>query len=201
MNAEAFLAARTGRCERLHMRLTPEACRALREKKANFHEGKEGPPPQCEGCQGVRMDGTQGAEMEKKTYTITELAMLLGAPRRVVENAKQWKSSNPRPGSGVHAVQEGMKARGITWDQVVPEQGRKWKAAEAAPVPVVRLPSLSQAIAAELDTSELMEDAVKRVDGSGPVPGSIGTAMSLEDILGELRRRLPGAAITIALQP
>lgn len=37
MNAEEFLAARTSLCERLHMRLTPEACAEMRSRKGGYN--------------------------------------------------------------------------------------------------------------------------------------------------------------------
>lgn len=65
--------------------------------------------------------------------------------------------------------------------------------------PVSQQLPLGQAIARELSTSELMGDAAKRLAGLGPIPGSIGVAMSNEDLLTELRRRFPGAMLYIPI--
>ena len=45
---EEFLAACTGHCHRLHMRLTPKGCHAIRTR--------DEPPIQCKHCQGVDID-------------------------------------------------------------------------------------------------------------------------------------------------
>ena len=58
MNAiEAFLAQRTGYCERLRMRLTPEGCAAIRNR-SGIRLGREdddliGSPLQCRSCPGL----------------------------------------------------------------------------------------------------------------------------------------------------
>lgn len=171
----------------------------------------------------------QENRMEKKNYTIKELAALLGVSPKDVANAKYVQNKEPRPGSNIAAIRDGMTARGITWDQVVTAPRGKSAGTDAAsgtpdpaddpsntlasdlatvvadmepedtPPPVSQRLPLGQAMARELSIGELEEDAAKRLTGHGPVPGSIGTAMSLEEILGELRRRLPGAAISITL--
>lgn len=45
---EEFLAARTGYCARLHMRLTPDGCMDIRNR--------DEPPVQCKRCPGVDME-------------------------------------------------------------------------------------------------------------------------------------------------
>jgi hypothetical protein len=133
MNAEEFLASRTGRCERLHMRITPENCRKLREQRPDFRNGIEGPPPQCAGCPGVMMDGAKESKMQQQFYTIKELATLLGEKVGDVRNAKTWTPKNPRPGSAIYRIIEAMKDRGITWDQVVSSISHENKADSPAP--------------------------------------------------------------------
>lgn len=58
---------------------------------------------------------------------------------------------------------------------------------------------LGQAIARELSSGELLEDVGMRLAGLGPVPGTIGAAMSNKDLLAELRLRFPGAMISIPI--
>lgn len=62
---------------------------------------------------------TEEKPVEKQTYTMKELAVLLGVPPKAVSNARYMKTKNPLPGSLIAAVRDGMTAQGVTWDQVV----------------------------------------------------------------------------------
>ena len=57
--------------------------------------------------------------MDKKTYTVSELADLLGVESKHIYNAKASKGI-PSSGSMKRVVVDEMRKRGITFDQVVP---------------------------------------------------------------------------------
>jgi len=51
---EQFLKERTGRCESLQMRITPEGCKAVRSRQK--------PPAECLYCPGVTMEERRSSE-------------------------------------------------------------------------------------------------------------------------------------------
>lgn len=165
----------------------------------------------------------EGELMEKQMYTIRELAALLGVSPKDVANAKNAKSKNPMPGTKIATVRDGMSASGITWEQVasgkyaknarVEEMANAKRApmrnaastepapsqdsaqtAETADIP----PFADELEAAFADTLAAMEsEDAQYLPDAGSLP--IGVDMSLEDVLGKLRRLLPGATLSIPL--
>lgn len=102
----------------------------------------------------------QERKMESKTYTASELAALLGVSPSDIANAKYVKSKNPKPGTKMAAVRDGMADRGITWEQLVnTPRGKKagTEAASEAHAPVGD--SASPALIDELDTDPAAEFA------------------------------------------
>lgn len=110
--------------------------------------------------------------MNDKTYTMPELAGLIGVPVKVVSNAKYSKST-PRPGSNIHLVIEKMKEMGITWDHIVsaPKGGYKGHrktptvdASRAAPepdlVPEAISPPLVKRVSAPTRPAEQSESEI-----------------------------------------
>jgi hypothetical protein len=192
---------------------------------------------------------------EKRTYTVKELASLIGVSPKDVQNAKFSPAKEPIPGSKNHTIRQYMTAEGITWDQVVrapgkytvlrktdqrkseqsgfantrptPELAQKLgidlneeKAAlsaieealtqavaemepgelASAMEPGVRRPGQTDGalMASVLDTPELEGELAWRVDGGG-APDRIGLMISTEELLFELKRRLPQATVTVTL--
>jgi hypothetical protein len=140
------------------------------------------------GISWDRIVSTPHAGREKKVAAETVPGNASSTPERVTETSIR------------EATKQGMESPDAVLDSN-PEPDAPY-AASAAPEPAAsesRFVSSGRAISRELSTTELVEDTVNRLTGRGPIPGSIGAAMSLEDILDELRRRLPGAGITITL--
>ena len=161
--------------------------------------------------------------MEAKNYTVPQLAAELGFAPAYIYAAKASKRE-PMPGSKNHMVLAAMRERGITWDDVVPApRGLKKAHVEAAP-PVDPAPSvdLAQNVTPEVitppravlvrassapaihDETDITDDTDCGTDAPScqtdsdccdceerPVP--------LELVLAELKRRLPGASITISI--
>jgi len=121
---------------------------------------------------------TLEAVVDQRTYTAKELAALLGVSPKDIANAKLQRYAISRPDSRVGEVKTAMSARGITWEQIVLSRRGNGVAGTS---PVKR----STSVVADMEP-----------EGA---PSPLGQAMSLEDILQELQRRLPGAAITITL--
>ena len=73
----------------------------------------------------------------QKTYTMHELAALLGVAYKGIKNTRQFKDASSRPGSRAYAIREALRERGISWDQVVPDKrgGRRKKTLDA-PEPI-----------------------------------------------------------------
>lgn len=131
--------------------------------------------------------------MDDKTYTMPELAGLIGVPVKVVSNAKYSKSA-PRPGSNIHLVIEKMKEMGITWDHVVsaPRGGYKGRR---------NTPTVDASLAAPESCAEPHEPEITDTKDccAGDGCESVDRPMPLEDAIAALRRRLPGASITITI--
>ena len=158
--------------------------------------------------------------MNDKTYTISELAELIGIDVKIVSNAK-YSKDNPRPGSNIHRVIEKMDEMGITWDMVVSapkgrsKVGRNTSAvdvAHAAPAPSLTPENIGLPLVERVPESptpgmrgESNPDADDccandGCDQSDHGSDSVGTLLHLEDAIAAMRRHLPGAAITISIE-
>ena len=147
--------------------------------------------------------------MTKQTYTVSELARLIGASNQDVHNARAYRESLSVPGTKSHAVREGMKAHDITWEQVVSAKGGpapgSVKTKKSGPVllPVEgKTPAQDDAQpAAPAPAAPAAESAKQDEKFEAILPPAEGKtcALSLEELIAELKQRLPGAAITINL--
>ncbi len=139
--------------------------------------------------------------MSDKTYTISELAELIGIDVKIVSNAKYSKGT-PRPGSNIHLVVEKMREMGITWDKVVsaPKSGYKGRrnsrsvdAAHAVPAPSL---TPEEKVCQEIQYEDCADDLNDQDDGNCE---SVDKPIHLEQAIAAFRRHLPGAAITITI--
>jgi len=128
---------------------------------------------------------TLEAVVDQRTYTAKELAALLGVSPKDIANAKLQRHAISRPDSRVGEVKTAMSARGITWEQIVLSRRGNGVAGTSAGQRLSNPVKRSTSVVADM-----------KPEGA---PSPLGQAMSLEDILQELQRRLPGAAITITL--
>ena len=132
---------------------------------------------------------------QAKKYYMSELAALIGVDAKVLSNAK-YSRGTPRPGSNIHFVVEKMKEMGITWENVVPACRRE-SANSARSVTHEDIEPLQVDASGNGSTPEPQADTSVSADGdcydceAQPVP--------LELVLAELKRRLPGASITITI--
>ena len=166
---------------------------------------------------------TMTPDTEKKTWTTSELAVLCGVKTKDVRNARGY-SGGVIPGSVRHGVLEKMRELGITWDDVTfSPRGRSKKRPCSTPeaetrqdVPAVEmredvfaeaptdaLPQAESAIIPDTETIPVNNpDAdADPVNASvaGTPPAALPGPMTLEHVLAELKRLLPGASITISL--
>ena len=100
----------------------------------NPEEARSAPPPVALHPE-TNKEEVPRVENEKPTYTMKELAELLGYNLKDVQNARYVKTVNPVPGTKIHAVREAMRERNITWEQIVSEKVRR-EAARAAKAPM-----------------------------------------------------------------
>ena len=149
--------------------------------------------PQAENEQPALQKETAVEQVKK--YYMSELAALIGVDAKVLSNAKHSRGT-PRPGSKIHLVSEKMKEMGITWENVVPACRRESaNSARSVTHEDIKLPQVVRA--RELSTPEPQADSSLSDDGDccdckeQPVP--------LELVITELKRRLPGATITITI--
>ena len=153
----------------------------------------------------------------ERTYTVAELAGLLGLSPKDVSNAKYSKTKNPLPGSQIGAVLEGMRLRGITWNQVVPayaarvEKAPKTVPAMEAPAPPVPGPASALPLSARRENEPLQVSTVESVqpdpadgdvvDAGQPMEPKLDTLSRIEAELeaeaaqsGDTPRTLPSAS-------
>lgn len=155
--------------------------------------------------------------MEAKTYTVPQLAAELGFAPAYIYTAKASKRE-PMPGSKNHMVLEAMRERGITWDNVVPApRGLKKAHVEAAPS-IDSAPNVTPEVIAPPRAVLVRESPAPAIHGEADMPDdtNCGTdapscladsdccdceaqPVPLELVLAELKRRLPGASITITI--
>jgi len=227
--AEDFLKKNTGYCQPLRMWLTPASCAAIKNRGGNgwnYSGDAVEQPRQCAACPGVivQPDAYQApmlantpqkteqpptlrsSTMTKQTYTPQELATLFGVTVKDIANAKYSPTKNPIPGSANHTIREEMRERGITWDQLAPGGvGRKPGSVKTKKSGPVLLPvegkTPAQDDAQPAAPAPAMETAKQDENFEAILPPAEGKtcALSLEELIAELKQRLPGAAITISL--
>lgn len=151
--------------------------------------------------------------MSNKTYTMPELAELIGVDVKIVSNAKYSKGT-PRPGSNIHLVIDKMDQAGITWDQVVPAPrgGNKKNRsahvvgaaiADAAPSitpEAIGLPLVEKVC--ESSTLDIQDEDCSAEDLNDQDDGScesVDRPIHLQDAIAAMRRHLPGATLTITI--
>ncbi|WP_027188210.1 hypothetical protein [Desulfovibrio cuneatus] len=126
----------------------------------------------------------------QRTYTMKELAALAGVRVQDVYDAKrnQHKALLATTSSRARVV-ACMQEHGISWEQVT------MRTAVASAATTETAPATN----VDNDLTKLpTEEELQEFRGIAPAPQEQG--MALEDIIGELRRRLPGATVTISLQ-
>lgn len=130
-----------------------------------------------------------------KKYYMSELAALIGVEAKVLSNAK-YSRGTPRPGSKIHFVNEKMKEMGITWENVVPACKREYADTERSVTPEDIEP-LQVDASGNGSTPEPQADT--SVSDDGDCCDCEEQSVPLELVLAELKRRLPGASITITI--
>ena len=165
----------------------------------------------------------QESMMEKQTYTVPALASALGFSPAHIYAAKESKG-NTRPGSKTHMVLAAMRDRDITWDDVVtaPRCGKKahveaapfvdpTPSADSAPnitpeviAPPRAVPVTESSAPAIHGVADIADDNDCGADAPGCQTDSDccdceAQPVPLELVLAELKRRLPGASITITI--
>jgi hypothetical protein len=144
-------------------------------------------------------------QVQKPTYTLRELAELLGFTYADVTNAKHAK--NPIPSGTSYAVLEAMRERGIAWDQIVPAKtARK----ESPVMPAMNQEALAEAAAEEeepplvvpnpfLSKEEIrvLMPPVAVTEEDDPAADPPLGKVRLESLITEITRRLPGAEIIL----
>lgn len=151
---------------------------------------------------------TMTPDTEKKTWTTSELAVLCGVKTKEVYNARAY-SGGVIPGSARHRVLEKMRELGITWDDVTASpRGGSRKRPCSTPEAETRQEVPAESTNApdtetipvntpDAEAAPVNTPAVEAVSAAAPVP--VPGPMTLEHVLGELKRLLPGASITISL--
>lgn len=153
------------------------------------------------------MQKETAVEQDKKYY-MSELAALIGVDAKVLSNAKYSKGT-PRPGSNIHFVVEKMKEMGITWENVVPackrvhaDSALSITPEDIDPPQVVRSRELSTP-EPQTATNVSENGAVAQTTSSDQTDSDCcdceAQPVPLELVLAELKRRLPGASITITI--
>ena len=145
---------------------------------------------------------------QAKKYYMSELAALIGVDAKVLSNAK-YSRGTPRPGSNIHFVVEKMKELGITWENVMPACRREY-ANSARSVTHEDIGPLQVDVSGNRSTPE--PQTATNVSENGAVaqtpPNDQADSdccdceaqpVPLELVLAELKRRLPGASITITI--
>ena len=144
---------------------------------------------------------------QAKKYYMSELAALIGVDAKVLSNAK-YSRRTPRPGSKIYFVVEKMKELGITWENVVSACRREYansaRSVTHEDIELLQVDASGNGSSPELQTDTNIpegrgcgtdtpnDQAESECDCEAqPVP--------LELVLIELKRRLPGASITITL--
>lgn len=153
-----------------------------------------------------------------KTYTIPELAGLIGVKPSVLYGIRKSKSPGVLPGTAAAKACAYMQEHGITWDQVLAASHgpqKKEPAIPAAPrfepepleepVPSESLPLISDCDEPEAQAAPV-EDGLPEGAGEGrlvaqpsmtPMKHYFLADYKLEDLLAELTRRLPRAEVVL----
>ncbi|MDR1945675.1 MAG: hypothetical protein LBQ51_00685 [Desulfovibrio sp.] len=152
-----------------------------------------------------------------RRYTFPELAALIGGvTAQDVRNTYYFRDSRSVAGTKAHTVREAMRERGITWDQIGPSQkGRskpKSPATSAQAAPAILGESESSTTQATSEARANQDTQPEQTATSTPKPywpeplpenwpdvQTLYRTASLEDLLREIRRRLPDADIRITL--
>lgn len=126
----------------------------------------------------------KGNTMEK-TYTVQELAALIGVTDKDICNAKRKKNGNFRIGSKLWKIREYMREHGIPWDSLVIQSKRQGP------------------IAAPVADCQGEPDGAAVIEPSAPAPHpnftrdpSLGH-IPLEALISEITRRMPRAEVVL----
>lgn len=155
----------------------------------------------------------------KNTYTVREIAELIGVSAKDVQNAKHSKTKDPKPGSANHTIRIYMASKGITWEQIVNgHRGRKAGEKAGAPVPTAATITAISSEAPRIVTDEsgntraegpeilFIDDAVlpDPAPEQEPTPQRPEAAtvfslahLPLEALVMEITRRMPRAEVVL----
>ena len=194
-----------------------QQCPYGRQLMATVAKAPEFDPQALAGAVQEHITPKKENVMEAKTYTVPQLAAELGFAPAYIYTAKASKRE-PMPGSKNHMVLEAMRERGITWDNVVPApRGLKKAHVEAAPS-INSAPNVTPEVIAPPRAVLVRESSAPAIHGEADIADDTdcGTdapndqadsdccdceaqPVPLELVLAELKRRLPGASITITI--
>lgn len=174
------------------------------------------PPPEAVRAHHEEVNIVDNS-VNAKTYTIPELAGLIGVKPSVLYGIRKSKSSGAVPGTAAAKACAYMQEHGITWDQVLAASHGPQKKEPALPA-VLRLerepleePVPSESLPLVSDCNELetqaapVEDDLPEGAGEGrlvaqpsiPLVRHFLADYKLEDLLAELTRRLPRAEVVL----